>query len=253
MKMRRFSSGARRVFAGAAAMAIAVVLAAVPPLAAGSYAGESAGADVIAAAAAEPTAGDIVYFGTYPQTLIGHSEDVGVPDVPYRSVTYTDKYYEEQNGTYYYAAEPVAWRVLAKDGGRLFLLSEKQLIGGIAYNDVIGPPAAIQWSGSTMRGYLNGTMIGDLFTAEEQTAVAAARLVNDTDFDFRNGEDGAVTDDKLFLLSLRELLAYLPEMASREAPITDFADDRGQYAQPRSETPNHGAVSTAWWLREGGP
>jgi hypothetical protein len=212
-------------------------------------------------AAVEPQAGDIVYFGTYPQSWSA-TQSAG-----------DGRVYAGTAG--YYDVDPIAWRVLANEGGELFLLADKLLDRQPYHVD----HEDVTFERSTIRSWLNGygadanngdgLAISDsynerpanvgvdysastanfydvAFSADEQTAIAVTNVENPDNPQY--GTDGGIdTVDKVFLLSYQEAID----------PALGFLSDYGAYdpAREAKTTAYSGAKGVPngwWWLRSPG-
>ena len=172
---------------------------------------------------------DSVYFGTYQQSSDG-------------------------NGGYH--TDPIKWWVLKNADSKLFLLSDQNLDVFEYHKE----SESVTWETSTMRSWLNGlaanqgsgdnaidyagnNFLGNAFSAEEQTAIADTKVVNDDNPEYGT-EGGKDTIDKIFLLSIAEANnnAYFAYRYSRIATNTAYVGGRiGSVAW--------GAL---WWLRTPG-
>jgi hypothetical protein len=155
--------------------------------------------------------GDVIQFGRYAQ-----------------SNPYTD------------TPESIAWKVLAVEGGKALLLSEKCL-DNIQYNKDLVPST---WATCTLRTWYNETFLKEAFTAEEQAQIQTVTLSNPANKQFNTAgcED---TQDKIFALSIDEVEKYFPNKKDRLAQATEVAKNRGAYVYP--DTGN-----AIWWLRSPG-
>ena len=102
------------------------------------------------------------------------------------------------------------------------------------------------WETSRMRSWLNGAdnnFLDNAFSAEEQTAIADTKVVND-DNPEHGTEGGNDTTDKIFLLSIAEAknTAYFANDNSRIATNTAYVAGRISAFQGGSP----------WWLRSPG-
>ena len=217
--------------------------------------------------------GDTVYYGMYPQATLGK---VGVAQAPAGIV---GKDYiiaqnsEDNDADYYYAIEPIEWRVLARNSNELMLLSEKNL--DIQPYHMTQTATPVTWEGSTVRSWLNG-YVGDsnianqdysafadnysdsasfssnAFKAAERAAILQTSLVNASSNDgLVSGGNG--TNDQIFLLSLADIQwssgYFVP---APPYTITDLlvavntafvGEVRGGYSEDDSDY---------WWLRTPG-
>ena len=133
---------------------------------------------------------DCVWFGHYPQSSDG-------------------------NGGF--NNDPIKWRILSVDGNEALLLANKNLDGGIPYNE---EDEGVTWETCTMRSWLNGygsnsnqngidyttnNFINKAFTSSEQDVILQ-KTVENTDNPEFGTEGGNNTSDKLFLPSIGEMM-----------------------------------------------
>lgn len=212
---------------------------------------------------------DHVWFGAYPQSQVDESApvyetlktaswdengDATVGDNEYRRAR--RNYGNGTSSTYYYKYEPIKWRVLSVRGDEALLLADKNLDMKI-YN-------AANWETSTIRSWLNGygsgfnqerkdytvyNFMDKAFTPAEQGAIHW-NVIQNPDNSYHGTPGGNATEDKIFLLSLDEVMmpAYgfpsnTDSTKNREALNTAYA---GRYAVNDTDS------SAWWWLRSPG-
>lgn len=173
------------------------------------------------------TIGNLVTYGTYPQTSDG-----------------TDK-------------APIEWIVLDYDSAnhRALLLSRYGL-DAKRYNEAKDD---ITWEECTLRTWLNDIFLNKAFTAKEQKAI----LLTNVDNSSSQGDSGWSTSggnntqDRIFLLSYAEANKYLgvtyagsKDTKSRVAP-TAYAMKQGAHTYTGDETAD-GEAAGWWWLRSPG-
>ena len=153
---------------------------------------------------------DIITFGTYPQTK------------------YTDE------------ASPLTWKVLAVEGDKALVITEK-VIDQVRFNEKY---ADVTWADSILRGWLNGEFLNKAFTADEQAKIVATKVStpDNATWGTKGGEDA---EDKVFALSIEELEQYIPEKADRRAMPTGKAEENGVYVYTETGY-------SVWWLRSSG-
>ncbi len=202
-------------------LALIMALTVIPSYAFAEETGQAAIQLVTGGTAANITGGQAsnIYFGTYQQS---------------------------SNGDGGYNTEPIKWRVLSNENGKLFLLSDKALDAG-QFNATYHKDTSVTWSNCTLRSWLNGSSMdinndgkSDInffqaaFSVGEQSAIANTTY------------DGGIT--KIFLLSLGEAKngSYFSDASSRTATATDYT--KAQLAS--RYTGNSGGVggSEGWWL-----
>jgi uncharacterized repeat protein (TIGR02543 family) len=217
------------------------------------------GESSIAHATSMPAVGDTVYFGRYPQSLIGTTQpSTGTEGVDWVRQTV-------QNGdpsvfgdpevgtTAYYRIEQIAWRVLSNSDGKLFLMARWGLDSKPYHIDKNKP---VTWGQSTIRSWLNGygassnkggvsgtdytsdNFINRAFTTSEKNVILSTSV----------SDEGNSTSNKIFLLSrgekrnaFNETTLYIQNTAYTRARggVTD-RDVAAQY-------------SGLWWLRSLNP
>lgn len=125
--------------------------------------------------------------------------------------------YEQGSGL-----EPIEWRVLAIEGNRALIITEKA-IECKKYNL---SRMEVTWETCTLRAWLNEDFINAAFDATEQARIVTTTLTtaDNTETGMTGGND---TSDKVFLLSVEEALQYFPDDASRQCYCTTYADERG--------------------------
>ena len=189
---------------------------------------------------------DCIWFGSYPQSEVTKEDsiydtlksasgwdsnnDITVNGTKYRRLKGEDAtYYEtdpsEKAGMYdwednyneyhYFKYEPIKWRVLYKENGKAFLLSDIAL-DDQKYNI---NDTDTTWENCSIRSWLNGygasinepqidytsnNFINSAFSQEEKNAIKKTNVVNNDNisYDTAGGND---TVDKIFLLSESEI------------------------------------------------
>lgn len=162
----------------------------------------------------------------------------------------------EQDNDLENGAEAIEWLVLDWRDGKLLLLSMYAL-DCKKYNEEY---TEVTWETCTLRSWLNQEFYQTAFTGAEQERIAETPVVNEDNLDY-GIEGGNDTLDKVFLLSVREVTAYLApdpdEWAlTRRAKATDYAKAQGGWVYTEAE---YGAYGTGeydgngwWWLRSPG-
>lgn len=122
-----------------------------------------------------------------------------------------------------WCAEPLRWILLARENGRVLVTTE-QAIASIdipKYSSLQNLLQSGTWDVSPIRQWLNGEFMNAVFTEEEQSRIAAVTLTNHGNIKSRK-KGGAETTDRVFLLSMDEVEAYLPTQRLRRAPATAY-------------------------------
>ncbi len=164
-------------------------------------------------------AGDTVFFGSYQQG--------------------------DTSGT---RKEAIEWLVLDQQGGKLLLLSKYALDAKLYHNE----GKAVTWETCTLRSWLNRRFYHTAFQQAEQECILTTRVRNRDNL--KQGADGGNdTEDKVFLLSIGEVLDYFgsdpeSEDPARRVKVTAYAKTQGGYCQSNGEYAGNGW----WWLRSSG-
>ena len=173
------------------------------------------------------TVGNIITFGTYPQTAEGND------------------------------STPIEWLVLEYDAknNRALLISRYGL-DAQPYNE---ESKDITWEESSVRSWLNSTFMNKAFSAKEQSAIVLTNMDNSASQGYSkwSTSGGNNTQDKIFLLSYAEANKYLGvtyedsnNTKSRVAP-TAYAKKQGAYSYDSYKT-TEGSAAGCWWLRSPG-
>lgn len=142
--------------------------------------------------------------------------------------------------------QPVEWQVLDVKDGKALVISKHGLINH-AYNKVYEDFTRevtweVTWETCTLRKWLNDSFIKDIFSAEEMKAVMLSDVRADENPFFITNQ-GNDTKDKLFLLSIKEVVEY-------------FASDEERLCKPTEYAVNNVAREDNrygwWWLRSAG-
>ena len=169
-----------------------------------------------------PKAGDIITFGTYEQDNV------------------------TENG-----AEPIEWIVVDVFDGKATLLSKYGLDAKSFHED---GTKGIYWEDCSLRNWLNSEFFEIAFDEKEQEQILTTRLDNHSNATY-NVKDGAVTEDKVYLLSIDELYQiYKPEAGLNESKYrneagivtaTDYAKAQGAWEGKTED----GSPACPWLLR----
>jgi len=138
-----------------------------------------------------------------------------------------------------------SWRVLDVQSGRALLLSE-EVTELKQYNKKF---IDVTWETSTLRQYLNDEFYGR-FSEEEKKRIAETRIQNNKN-PWYNTKGGNTTNDKVFLLSLGEVIKYFGdsgELGNRPAD-TRRIDDQFNSARIAKDVDG---TDSWWWLRSSG-
>lgn len=131
--------------------------------------------------------------------------------------------------------QEIRWTVLDIQGDRIFLLS-KYGLDCMAYSYA----SEAIWEKSSVRTWLNQDFLNIAFTEEERDQILETEVSADPNPEFDSFQ-GKSTMDKVFLLSVKEVLQYFRSDSARQCLPTELARDKANYqAQLRY---------CWWWLR----
>jgi predicted small lipoprotein YifL len=150
------------------------------------------------------------------------------------------------------------WRVLAIEDGKALIISDL-VLEERAYHNEYGE---ITWAECDLRAYLNGSFYENTFSAEEKARIVETELTTN-DSPLYGAPGGAATTDKVFLLSLEEVVEYFGDsgqLATIIAGNYDPEDDLPEtaryisddYDEARKAQSTYSAVAESWWLRTPG-
>ena len=109
----------------------------------------------------------------------------------------------EQDGDMSNGKEPIEWEVLSEEDGKLLLIS-LHILDSMPY-DATGSDNAT-WETCSLRRWLNNDFMNAAFTRSESDCIMTTTLSNQNNP--IGGLGGNDTDDKVFILSVDELLKY---------------------------------------------
>ena len=135
----------------------------------------------------------------------------------------------EQDGNFANGKEDIEWEILSKEGNKVLLLS-KNVLDEQPYHTT---DIDITWAKCSLRTWLNSTFYNNAFNTLCQDYIATTLVAPSTVSNKTN--PGTATNDKVFLLSDKELEKYVPD----------------RYDRVQGET-KHCGYTTCWWLRTTG-
>lgn len=144
--------------------------------------------------------------------------------------------YDLENGP-----EPITWRVLDKQDGKVLIITENALEKM--------PFFAIYWKRSTIGAYLDSAFLYD-FTPEEKEMIVETTVTADKHPDYIGTDQGADTVNKLFLLSVDEVEKYFIDDADRVCYATPYLEhvSAKEYAIHAGSCVE-ADMTCSWWLR----
>ncbi|MCQ2515186.1 MAG: DUF6273 domain-containing protein, partial [Ruminococcus sp.] len=151
----------------------------------------------------------------------------------------------EQDNKITNGKEAIEWRVLAKEGNKVLIISEKAL-DCQQYNSSW---TDVTWETCTLRKWMNKDFYNSAFNAGEQTIIADTKVTADPNPSYSTNP-GNDTTDKVFLLSIDEAYKYFSSVEDRKCVPTAYAISNG--ADTSSSFTKNGEATCCWWLRSPG-
>ncbi len=164
--------------------------------------------------------------------------------------------YEQDNSTGN-GAETIEWIILDVEGKSALLLS-KYCLDVKRFHEGV-EKAAVTWKDSTLREWLNSQFLETAFTEDERSYILTT-VVSDTANAGYGTDGGAITEDKVFLLSVEEADKYFPESVWSEEEKYDINRERAtqatsyahMFAWRPAKKDRWWSDNCYWWLRSTG-
>lgn len=138
------------------------------------------------------------------------------------------------------------WRALEVRGSKVLILSDR-IIENKPYSETW---ADVTWETCSLRQYLNGAFL-DNFSSQEQAHIASTRVTTNNN-PWYGTAGGNTTTDKVFLLSVEEVVEYFGDSGQiihRPKKNAYWIDDK--YNETRIALNDSNGASW-WWLRSPG-
>ncbi len=149
-------------------------------------------------------------------------------------VTYGE--YEQENNK----IKEIEWEILAKEDNRILVISKY----GLDCQPYNSKKESVTWEKSSIRKWLNEQFINDAFTDNERERIPTVTVTADENPEY-NTNPGNDTQDKVFLLSIKEVNTYFDSIDEMTCKPTRYAKLQGAYT-------NSGVGNCSWWLRSPG-
>lgn len=138
----------------------------------------------------------------------------------------------EQDNNIANGNEEIEWLVLEIKDNSALLIS-KYVLDFMAYNTY----SSTSWEKCLLRKWLNSDFISKSFSEEEYAMIPTVMVLNDKNPGFNKTNQGNVTEDKVFLLSITEIDKYFNSENEIQCEATDYAIANGLPEKFK------------WWLR----
>ena len=141
------------------------------------------------------------------------------------------------------------WRVLEVQGDKALLLADKVTDVNMTYNNNC---TGVTWETCSLRKWLNNEFLTQEFTPQEQGEIALTTIQNENN-QWYGTKGGNTTSDKIFLLSISEVVKYFGDsgqLKNRPKKGASYIDDK--YNNARIANSISKGIIAWWWLRTPG-
>ena len=143
----------------------------------------------------------------------------------------------EQDNIISNGPEDIEWIVLDVQDDRALMISKYEL-DVMSYDYFL---FHVSWETCSLRSWLNHDFLNEAFTSDEKALIPAVTLTEEANSEYGTNSAG-VTQDRVFLLSIPEVLKYFPSDNERKCTQTEYAYAKGvQYSEDM--------IYGWWWLR----
>lgn len=138
-----------------------------------------------------------------------------------------------------FTKKPLEWRVLATEGDKALIVTAN-IIEALPYNSV---GTNVTWETCQLRKWLNSVFFDSAFSSSEKMYIRDTPITNSNN-PLYNTFGGKITQDKVFLLNIKEANINFSSEEERICRATPYALSKGLW------TAGNGA--SWWWLRSPG-
>jgi len=136
------------------------------------------------------------------------------------------------------------WRVLDVQNDKALILSDRILTLRQYHSN---RNEVVTWENSDIRAWLNGEFYDETFSADEKSRIFQARIEN-KDNEWHETPGGNATNDRLFLLSLEEVVRYFGDSGQLNTRSSSPIND----AYNSLRTATFEGSNRWWWVRSPG-
>lgn len=152
--------------------------------------------------------------------------------------------------------ETIAWLVLARDGDYILAISQYAL-DCIPYHTT---DDGITWKTSYVRKWLNESFYNTAFSTDEKAQILTSQITTERNPRYTDVFPGSNTEDKIFLLSIKEIEMYLTPRQENNEENQHYTNRRreARLCEPTPYAVAQGAYvrkdtnGSWWWLRNPG-
>ncbi|MCL2633009.1 MAG: sigma-70 family RNA polymerase sigma factor [Oscillospiraceae bacterium] len=136
------------------------------------------------------------------------------------------------------------WRVIDIQNGRALIISERVITTRQYHSD---RRVDVTWENSDIRAWLNGEFYNNTFSAAEKNMIAQTRVENMNN-QWHGTSGGNATTDRVFLLSLEEVVRYFGDSGQLNTRSSSPINDEFNSAR----TATFDGRNRWWWVRSPG-
>ena len=140
-----------------------------------------------------------------------------------------------------YGGESLVWDVLAVEGGRALIMTDK-VIDAVAFNEKNS--TSVTYANSDLAEWLNGAFKTEAFSADEAAKIDTTSAVS-TPMNPTYATEGGADSAGIFVLSWQEYRMYCTTDGTKLAKPTETAEESGASVDPVMGT-------SGYWLRTAG-
>lgn len=168
-------------------------------------------------------------------SILPQYKDISLKKAEVGSIVYFGSY--EQDNDTSNGKEVIEWQVLEKKDNKILVIS-KYALDCVQYNS---ESEKVTWETCSLRKWLNETFINNAFNSDEQEQIQKTNVAADKNTQY-DADPGNATNDKLFILSIKDVKKYFPSPNERKIVATDYA-----IAQSTSNYYRENVNETRWW------
>ena len=143
--------------------------------------------------------------------------------------------------------EPIEWQVLDKKGSKVLLIS-KYGIDSQHYNDDY---IDVTYETCSLRNWLNEKFMDNAFDPDDKQMIQITSVSPDKNPEC-DVDPGKRTEDKVFLLSIKEVERYFKDDKSRSCVATKYAAAQAENQAEAQGKYDNDYIPCWWWLRTPG-
>ncbi|MGN0529113.1 MAG: DUF6273 domain-containing protein [Eubacterium sp.] len=154
-----------------------------------------------------------------------------------------DSEFDPETGEDVLEKSEITWIVVKKEDDRALLVS-REVLASMPYKKSKDEPKSTSWKESTVRKWLNDDFYDEAFSKKEKKRILTTDVSNSDPYKYAT--PGADTQDKIFLLSKKELDEYMTDKDWMKAKETEYLREKNGDEGFLSNNPQ----KYRWWTRD---